>query len=300
MHVPVLLKEVLEYLDPQPGAFIIDGTVNGGGHARAIIETIAPGGTFLGIDWDEDILERTKRAFEAEKKKSDASLIWTVGNYANIPEILREKKLPKADGLLLDLGFSSEQLESSGKGFSFMKDEPLLMTYGGGETSAKELLRSLTERELAKIIFELSGEKFAPRIARAIKTEGRKTRIETTAQLKKAIESAVPKNYERGRIDPATRTFQALRIYANCELENLEHALGSLGNALKEGGRVAVISFHSLEDRIVKQKFRELAKDTKLEILTKKPIEASAEEIKYNPRSRSAKLRAAEVLAISD
>jgi len=222
----------------------------------------------------------------------------TCGNYADLPVILETKKMGKADGLLLDLGFSSEQLENSGRGFSFNPPaggEPLIMTYDVGRKPVKALLRGLNIKELAKIIFELSGEKFAMRIAEAIKKREAIKPIETTEELCRAIRSAVPKNYEHGRIDPATRTFQALRIYANDELGNLKKVLDNLGKILKPGGRVTIISFHSLEDKIVKQSFREEENAGRLKILTKKPITPSASEIKENPRSRSAKLRAAQI-----
>jgi len=201
--------------------------------------------------------------------------------------------LGKANGLLLDLGFSSEQLEGSSRGFSFTKDEPLLMTYSDDSEPAKEVLRKLGTKELAKIIFELSGEKYAMRIAKAIKDRERVQPIKTTRELREVIVGAVPDNYERGRIDPATRTFQALRIYTNDELGNLKRVLGSMPRILKSGGRVVVISFHSLEDRIVKELFRDMARRGELQILTKKPIVPSTLEISQNPRSRSAKLRAA-------
>jgi len=292
-HIPVLLNEVLHYLDPLPGQFIIDGTVNGGGHAEAIIKRIAPGGTFLGIDWDKDILKKTEVKFE---HVSDVSVLFENGNYANLPQMLLDSNLPKADGLLLDLGFSSEQLDGSGKGFSFMKDEDLRMTYDESETPVKKILKELSERDLAKIIFAYSGEKFAMRIAKAIKAQEKKKTIETTGELSELIARNVPTSYERGRIHPATRIFQALRIYANHELENVRLVLGRLRDILKPEGRLAIISFHSLEDKIIKQEFRELAKKGMLEIMTKKPIQASDEEISQNPRSRSAKLRAARIV----
>ncbi len=292
-HTPVLLNEVLKYLDPKPGSFIIDGTVNGGGHAEAIIRRIAPGGMFLGIDWDQQILRKTEAKFG---HVPDVSVLFQNGNYADVQNVLRDRKLPKADGLLLDLGFSSEQLEESGKGFAFMKDEDLRMTYAENEPPVKKILKELSERDLAKILFAYSGEKFAMRIARAIKAREKKKAIETSGELSELIKQNVPTGYERGRIHPATRTFQALRIYANRELENIRSILGKVADILKPQGRIVIISFHSLEDKIVKQEFRELAKKEMLEILTKKPIRANEEEIARNPRSRSAKLRAAKIV----
>jgi 16S rRNA (cytosine1402-N4)-methyltransferase len=287
MHTPVLLHEVIDFLNLREGSFVIDGTLDGGGHAAAILEKVGPKGKVLGIDQDEEMIARAKIRFEKEKNFSCVR-----GNYAELPEILKREKFGKADGLLLDLGFSSEQLEHSGWGFSFERDEPLMMTYNREAAPVKQLLRELDERMLAKVIFELSGEKFARRIAKAIKEEGRKRKIETTRELRTVIERATPKHYERGRINPATRTFQALRIYANHEFENLETVLANLKDVVTSDGRAVVISFHSLEDRIVKNAFRKMEKDGDASILTKKPVAPTTEEIIRNPRSRSAKLRA--------
>jgi 16S rRNA (cytosine1402-N4)-methyltransferase len=275
-HIPVLLNEVIAVLNPQPGEFFIDGTVGSGGHATEIIKKIGSEGKFLGIDWDENNLN---------------DLISVHGNFADLPEILKNRKLGKVDGLLLDLGFSSEQLKN-GRGFSFSgPEEPLLMTYDLKATSMKNWLKKLNEKELTEIIRNFSDERYAKRIARAIKQN--RSPIETNKQLAEIVSQAVPGNYERGRIHPATRTFLALRIFANKELLNLEKLLSSLEQILKAGGRIAIISFNSSEDRIVKNFFREKAKTGEMKILTKKPISPIFEEIKQNPRSRSAKLRAA-------
>ncbi len=290
-HTPVLLHEVLQFLNPKLGDFIIDGTMNGGGHTAAILEAVGPTGRVLGIDLDEAMVAKARARFADQK-----NMFCICGNYADLPDILQEKKMGLADGLLLDLGFSSEQLRDSGRGFSFNPkshgDEPLLMTYDPRAKPARQVLREFNEKELAKMIFELSGEKFAMRIARRIKERGRKNPIETAAELAAIIRESVPETYERGRIDPATRTFQALRIYVNRELENLEIVLGNLPRILARGGRAVVISFHSLEDRVAKRTFQKMAKESQLEIITKKPVTASLEEIRRNPRSRSAKLRA--------
>ncbi|HUZ92404.1 MAG TPA: 16S rRNA (cytosine(1402)-N(4))-methyltransferase RsmH [Candidatus Paceibacterota bacterium] len=288
MHTPVLLNEVLQFLGPKPGEFMIDGTMDGGGHAAAILDRVGPQGKVLGIDWDRGMVERAGVRF-AEKK----NMRCVAGNYADLPQILESAKLPKADGLLLDLGFSSEQLESSGRGFSFLRDEPMLMTYDPAMPPVKQLLRELSEPDLAKIIFEFGGERFSRRIAKAVKERGRKRAIETSGELAEIVRGALPKGYERGRIDPATRTFQALRIYANRELENLERALANLPKVLAPGGRAVVISFHSLEDKIVKIGFKIMEKEGTIRIITKKPAVASREEMMSNPRSRSAKLRTA-------
>jgi len=290
-HIPVLLKETIAVLNPKPGEFFIDGTVGNGGHAAPILEKIMPSGKFLAVDWDESNLMKTKKEIEAKFSVPDSKskIFWLDGNYLNLPEVLKD--LGKADGLLLDLGFSSEQL-ATGRGFSFSgPEEPLLMTYDVYEVPVKTLIKKLSEPELAQIIKNFGEERYSKRISRAIKQS--RFPIETNKQLAEAVARTVPKNYERGRIHPATRTFLALRIYANQELANLEKLLGSLNEILKTGGRIAIISFNSLEDRIVKNFFREKAKEGKMEILTKKPISPEFEEIKQNPRSRSAKLRAA-------
>lgn len=296
MHIPVLLNEVIRQLDPKPKDFIIDGTIGSGGHSLEIFSRISPGGILLGVDLDKNLLKLAKKRILAEfkDKMKTTKLILVEGNYADLPKILRKKKLPKADGLLLDLGFSSEQLNAR-RGFSFMTDDPLIMTYGGGN-EVRKIIKDLSEQELAKIIFELSNERFSKVIARAIKEREKIKPIETSGELAAVIRSKLPKNYERGRIDPATRTFQALRIYANKELDNLKMILFNLFKILKNGGKVAIISFHSLEDAIVKKYFRDMEKKGKLKILSKKPIRPSPDEIKFNPRSRSAKLRSAIII----
>ncbi len=294
MHNPVLLKEVIEALNPRQGNFMIDGTVDGGGHAAAIMQNIMPEGNFLGVDWDEAMIRK-----RIDEKQYGDREQYVCGNYADLPEIISREQFGKADGLLLDLGFSSEQLESSHRGFSFkdeFRDDPLQMTYDPSRRSVAEIIREETEESLADIIYQFGGERRSRAIAKAIKLAGRKTPITTTGELAEVIRKVLPGNYEHGRIDPATRTFQALRIYANGELENIAKAIESLPDILKSGGRVTIISFHSLEDRIVKQKFQALAKQNTITIITKKPIAASREEIAENPRSRSAKLRVAKMI----
>ena len=281
----------LPILDLSPGKFVIDGTVGGGGHTKALIERINPGGKLLGIDWDRNAVENAKRDI---KKDGLDKLIFCHGNYADIPKILKEKGLEKADAVLLDLGFSTEQLE--GRGFSFQKNEPLLMTYNDDETPLYALLRQLKKNELARVIRELSDERYAERIAEAIYERGRMEFIKTTGELAEVIRGAVPKDYERGRIDPSTRTFMALRIFANDELGNLERFLKNLEEIIAPKGRIAIISFHSKEDRMVKNYFRELANTNKAELINKKPIRASEDEIKKNQKSRSAKLRAIKII----
>ncbi len=294
MHRPVLVKEVLAYLALRRGQFVIDGTIDGGGHAREMLKCIGPTGKLLGIDWDEKMIEQLK-----EKMSKEKNLLLIHGNYTDTRSILEKNNLDKADAFLLDLGFSSDQL-ISGRGFSFSPaaaGEPLLMTYRAKGTPVKELLRKIREEELVKILYELGGERYAKKIAHAIMGAERRKKIETSGELREVIERAVPRGYERGRIHPATRTFQALRIYVNHELENLALILRDLKNIVKKDGRVAIISFHSLEDRIVKNAFQNLEKDHTVNILTQKPIRPSRDEIALNPRSRSAKLRVAQIVS---
>lgn len=315
MHIPVLLHEVLEVLSPQSGEFIIDGTLGGGGHTKEIINRINPGGTLLGVDRDPRAVAAFKQSFSGPET---VTVITEAASYAKLPELLTKHGLPKADGLLLDLGFSSEQITGgalAGRGFSFTSDEPLLMTYDDETPSVAQLLAELSEVDLAAIIREYGEERYANEIAKSILQTARKEGIATTGQLVAAIRSAVPANYENGRLSPATRTFQALRIYANSELRQLETVLSELPAIVRSGGRVAIISFHSLEDRIVKQYFKKLrvrdggsvgggqnydrASAGELpnpipasRVFTgSKVITATEKEMFHNPRARSAKLR---------
>jgi 16S rRNA (cytosine1402-N4)-methyltransferase len=287
MHIPVLLNEVIELLNPKNGEFFIDGTFGAGGHSRKILEIIGNKGSLLAFDWDKKAKERNE-SFLTEK-----NVVFVNDNFIRIKDVLREKNLSKADGLLLDLGFSSDQLSDSGKGFSFKKDEPLIMSYGENGLTAYDVVNSYSEEDIEGIIKDLGEERFSKRIAKAITNDRKKEPIKTSFQLAKIIRNAVPRNYERRRIDPATRTFQALRIFVNSELENLKTVLGDLESILKKEGRIVVISFHSLEDRIVKNYLRNFKNEKKVELLTKKPIIASWQEVSNNPRSRSAKLRGA-------
>ena len=293
-HAPVLLNEVLEILEPKSGKIFVDGTVGGGGHAVPIIERLAPGGIFLGIDWDEELIKNLESRIKNLTPRLKRVVI-RAGNYADLPEILEEEHLGKIDGLLVDLGFASDQLER-GKGFSFMKDEPLIMTYSKDTSPAYQLLNQLNRTELERILRDYGEERYAARIAEAIREREKKSLIRTTGELAEVVRQAVPNSYERGRINPATRTFMALRIYVNDELENLKKLLRQISEIMNSGGRVAIISFHSLEDRLVKNHFRDLAKEDKVHLLTKKPITPTEEEARSNPRSRSAKLRAIEII----
>ena len=288
MHTPVLLHEVIEALNPQPGEFIIDGTLGAGGHARAIIERIGKFGMFLGTDWDPDAVLH----FKAPEVSAVQRIITRNASYTAIPEILHDEELPKADGLLLDLGFSSTQIDDAKRGFSFQHDGPLDMRYTTAGATAAEIVNSYREEELADILYKYGDERFSRQIAERIVKERRAQRITTTRQLASIVVSAMPARFRHGRIHAATKTFQALRIYVNHEFENIESIIGDLEKVMKPNGRVAIITFHSLEDAIVKKKFQELVREGKAELVMKKPIAPTREEIAKNPRSRSAKLRA--------
>ncbi len=289
MHKPVLLKEVIEILNPQPGQNYIDATINGGGHAEAILERIGPSGKLLGIDWDCDLVEKLKSKYQISKNRN---LLLTCGNYTKVKLAAAENNFRPVAGIIADLGFSSYHLEASGRGFSFAKDEPLDMRYNPetNELTATKIINTWTKQAIADILLRFGEERFAHRIAAGI-LQNRP--ITTTRKLVEVIEQSVSRPYLRGRVHPATRTFQALRIAVNGELDNLKKFLSAAAEVLAPGGRIAIISFHSLEDRIVKNLFRDMQKKEEMKIITKKPISAMEEEKRNNPRSRSAKLRAA-------
>jgi 16S rRNA (cytosine1402-N4)-methyltransferase len=280
-----LLREVVEWLASRPSRLIVDGTVGAGGHAVALVERLAAGGRLIGLDRDPEMLTlaaNTLRGLPVTLVKAP---------YSRIGETLGELGLPAADGILLDLGLSSDQLAWHHRGFSFGADGPLDMRFDPEQTmTAADLVNDLPENELANILYELGAERFSRRIARRI-AEDRKRGgpIRTTGRLATIVRKAIPG--KRGLIDPATRTFQALRIAVNRELEHLDLALAEAPEWLEPGGRIAIISFHSLEDRRVKHAFRG---DARLDALTRKPITASEAERIRNPRARSAKMRVAE------
>jgi 16S rRNA (cytosine1402-N4)-methyltransferase len=291
MHFPVLQKEVLKYLDPKPNGNFIDATIGQGGHGLAILEKILPEGKLLGIDWSPELIQELKVKTQNSKVKSN--LILVCDNFVNLKEIVKRKNFKNISGVLFDLGLSSWHLEESGRGFSFQRDEPLDMRYNQKLEilTAEKIINEWPEAKLERIFREYGEERFAKRIVKKI-VEVRKIQpIKTTFQLIEIIKKATPNWYHWRRIHFATRTFQALRIAVNEELKNLEKILPQALEILKSGGRLVVISFHSLEDRIVKNFLKK--NHLKLKILTKKPISPSREEIKQNPRSRSAKLRAA-------
>lgn len=291
-HIPVLLDECLEALDLKAGETIVDGTLGGAGHSKEILKKISPGGTLIAFDRDPDAIDRSKEILQEVKDKNnlDVDVVLFQDNFQNISDVLKKEDIESIDGLLLDLGFSSDQV-FSGKGFSYQKDEPLIMRYDGdveGFTAAR-LLSEYSEKDLAKIIKEYGEERFADRIANAIANQRREEPFRTTRQLVKTIKSAIPGSYEPG-IHPAARTFMAIRIFVNKEIESLKKALNDLESFTKKGSRVAIISFHSLEDRSVKNKFKELIEEGKAEFIHEL-ARPSEKEKQNNPRSRSAKLR---------
>ena len=292
IHKPVLLKEILEIFDPKPGQLFIDGTANGGGHTFAILDKIKPNGKILAIDKDRDLIERLKA--ESYKLQADG-VVSVCGSYGEMAQIAKEHGFHQASGILLDLGYSSWHIESSGRGFSFLRDEPLVMRYEteanlGTGLTASDVVNRFSEKDLADILFKYGEERFARKIAKEIAHFREKQKIISSRQLADIVYRACSrKGYFK--IHPATRTFQALRIFVNDELGELERALPQAVDLLSEGGKLAIITFHSLEDRIVKNFFRQCAKEDKAEILTKKPIYPTEEEIAKNPRARSAKLR---------
>ncbi len=296
MHLPVLLKEVIDYLGPKENQNFIDCTLGEGGHAKAILEKTAPKGKLLGIELDQEILTNTKYKILNTRYKN--RLITVCDNFVNLKKIVNEQKFNGISGVLLDLGISSWHLEESNKGFSFLKDEPLIMKLGDLENdlTAGKIINCWPKEELERIFRDCGQERFAKRIAERICLARRAKPIESAKQLAEIVKKAVPPNYEKGRINPATRTFLALRIVVNQELENLKETLPQTLDILEKEGRILVISFNSLEDRLVKNFFRTKEEQGLIKILTKKPVVAGDKELKENPRSRSARLRAAKKL----
>jgi 16S rRNA (cytosine1402-N4)-methyltransferase len=300
MHIPVLQKEVLQYLDPKPNENFIDCTVGEGGHTFAILEKNGPNGKVLGIEIDPELYQKLK-SLKTQARKSPISdfqfpkkLILVNDSFTNLAEIVKKQNFKSIQGILFDIGLSSWHLEESKRGFSFLKDEPLDMRYNPqNPLLAEKVVNYWSETEIEKILREYGEERFAKKIAREIIEKRKSEAIKSTFQLVEIIRKAVPSGYRRRRKHFATKTFQALRIVVNDELNNLEKALPQALKVLKVKGRLVVISFHSLEDRIVKNFFKNQSKEGLIEASTKKPIKPTKEEVKINPRSRSAKLRAA-------
>ena len=308
-HISAMPREVLEAIAPKPGGFYVDGTLGGGGHSSLIIERIMPGGRFIGVDQDQDAIENAQKRFG---HLGDAVTL-VHDNFANLPAILNRLRIEKVDGILVDIGLSQHQLDGSGRGFSFMKNEPLDMRMDkrSGVTAA-ELVNTLDEKALADLIFKYGEERFSRGIARSIVKKRETAPLKTTDELADIIRGAMPaKAVAKQKIHPATRTFQALRIAVNRELERLETFMYAAPSLLNPGGRLCVLSFHSLEDRIVKQKMRALAagcicpKDfpictcgntPSVKLLTRKAVRPKEDEVSANPMARSTRLRAMEKL----
>ena len=304
MHVPVLLNETLDLLVKNPAGTYIDGTLGRGGHATEILKRLSPEGRLIGLDRDVEAIEQTKEILGRFGERA----VRIHGNFADMKELCRSIGVTEVDGVLLDLGVSSPQLNVAERGFSFAKDGPLDMRMDRTKgRSAADLVNEDEEETLANIIFRLGEDRDSRRIARAIVLERQQGRIDRTLKLAEIVEQA--KGGRRGATHPATQTFQALRMAVNAELESLETGLEAGLSMLREGGRMAVITFHSLEDRMVKDFFkRHMVKRESLQqggeklvydepavrLLTKKPLTASKQELTDNPRSRSAKLRAVE------
>lgn len=291
IHTAVLKKEVLEYLDPKQNENFVDCTIGEGGHSEDILVKNGPGGKVLGIDLDPHQIIASQWLYAQYRDR----IILVNDSYANLTEIVQRKNFTPINGILLDLGMSSAQLEGTQKGFSFKVDQGLDMRYNdeGSYLTAEKIVNEWPEEKITEILENYGEEKFAKKIAKNIVENRKLGRIKTTFQLIKVIKDATPSAYWRGKIHYATRTFQALRIAVNDELESLRRVLPQAVSLLATEGRLAVISFHSLEDRIVKNFLASEAKKGTIKILTKKPITAGREEISKNMRSRSAKLRAA-------
>lgn len=287
-HISVLPREVLDWLEPKPGQIIVDATAGVGGHSALLWERLqsAPESILIALDQDAAMLEI------ARTRLPDPRIVWRHANFEDLPGVLDELKIPAVDAILADLGFCSDQMSAPERGFSFQTDGPLDMRLdrARGEP-ASALVRRLNEKDLADIFWQYGEERFSRRVARKIVETRQKTPITTTGQLAELVRHCVPRSKGHA-IDPATRVFQALRIAVNDELGALERFLQVVPECLKPGGRVAIISFHSLEDRLVKQAFRKSSEWGKE--LTRKPIGASDAEISVNPRARSAKLRVAQ------
>lgn len=305
-HEPVLLEEVIDGLAIKEGDVVVDATLGSGGHSRKILEKIGQTGKLLAIDLDPKNIENFKIYLEGT---GESNVFLKNGNFSEIRSMVSESELPKVDAILADLGYSSDQLSDEGLGMSFLASSDLDMRLSRtGPLTAENIVNDYPEEELEKIFKEYGEEKFARRISRTIIEERKKKPIKKTDELAALVRSAIPQKFHK-KIDPATKVFQALRIEVNHELENLERFIDSAIGVLSPGGRLGIISFHSLEDRLVKNNFRKNAggcicpenfpkcvcgKSPVVDILTRRPVSPSPEELATNPRSRSAKLRICE------
>jgi len=300
-HLPILLSQVVTALAPSAGGWIVDATVGLGGHARAVLDA-QPGARLLGLDVDSEALELARDRLAAFGRR----VVLVNASYASLAEIASVQGVANVDGVLFDLGVSSLQLDTPSRGFSFRHDGPLDMRFGRNGATVADLLTDIEEEELVRVLREFGEEPRARRVARAIVRARQKQPIRTTGELNRVVHAAL--GQRRGRIDPSTRTFQALRIAVNRELEPIPSAIDQAARLLRPGGRLAVIAFHSLEDRLVKRALRRLSgrcvcppgsfacqcrPDRLLEVLTPKPVTPGPEELAENPRARSAKLRVA-------
>jgi len=307
-HIPVMLADVIQRLNPKPGNTLVDGTVGGSGHAAAICNAIEPDGIFIGLDQDRDAIDNANRVLKGFK----TTVHLYHGNFVQMPDFLSQMSIPAVHGILLDLGISFHHLAASGRGFSFRKDEALDMRMDTrSDVSAQELVNELDEPVLRRLFQRYGEEPWSKQIARRIVLERKQQPIHSSRQLADIVSQAVPRARWKPGFHPATRIFMALRIVVNKELERLEQFLETAADFLRPGGRICVLSFHSLEDRIVKHRFRALenpctcppdlpvcacGKQPTLKVLTRKAQRPSAEEVMINPMARSTKLRAAEKL----
>jgi 16S rRNA (cytosine1402-N4)-methyltransferase len=295
MHQTVLLQEVIDSLDINKDDIVLDATFGGGGHSRAVVKLLGPKGTLIAIDTDKSALDSQKESFES----SESTVHFKQANFRNLDEVLKELDInpESVDKFIFDLGFSSTQLEEGGRGLSFQKNEPLLMTLTdtGSITeetlTAKRIVNEWDEEQIETILRAYGEESFSKCISKAIVDAREENKIETTFDLTEIISKATPLWYRKKRINPATKTFQALRIAVNDEIETVREGIEKAFTYLAPGGRIAVISFHSIEDRVVKRTFRGWKDDGLGKQEPKKPIVPSKEEVKENPRARSAKLR---------
>lgn len=290
-HQPVMVDEVLRYLNPHPGTVIVDATLGTGGHSLAIAPRLLPDGRLIALDRDRQALARARqRLIEFE-----SVVTFVHDDFRNLRRVLEQMELCGVDGVVLDVGMSSVQLDTPERGFSFSYEGPLDMRMDSEQPlTAHTLVNTLSADELASLLERFGEERFAGRIARRIVEERRKGPIATTTQLARLVCAAVPGGSRHRRVHTATRTFQALRIAVNDELAALEICLESFSDMLRPGGRAVILTFHSLEDRLVKRRFAEGAREGRWTLLTKKPVQASEAEVSNNPRARSAKLRAVE------
>ncbi|PJE64112.1 MAG: hypothetical protein COU90_04550 [Candidatus Ryanbacteria bacterium CG10_big_fil_rev_8_21_14_0_10_43_42] len=292
VHVPILLEEVITCLNIQPGDTVIDGTINGGGHALRILEEIGETGMLIGIDRDGGIIKNTDALF---REKGYKNYLLVTGSYADVVPITNDHAIKNTDAILLDLGFSSYHVDMSGRGFSFLRDEPLDMRYSESDTiTAADILNEWAEGDIEHILTAYGEERFAKRIAHAVIKRRKEQRFSRTEDVVDVVRRNVPTWYRHRKIHFATKTFQALRIAVNDELEHVAKGLTESISILKPGGRLVVLAFHSQEDRIVKQTFRKYAKEEIITLPHKKPIMPARKEIYINPRARSAKMRVCE------